>query len=75
MIPINSLIDAIVVNKARTEATIYYTHRAPFNLYHSEGEVDTLILWMITNTKIEVKYSDFLRYKTEDTCIIESEVL
>lgn len=70
------MIDCVVMNQNRTEATIFYEHKPSINLYHSEGKVETLILWLLTNTKLEIKYTDFLRLNNEETQILnESEVL
>jgi len=64
------MIDAIVMNQSRTEATIFYQDKPPVNLYHSEGKVEALILWILTDTKLELKYTDFLRLVSEDTSIL-----
>jgi len=66
------MIDAIVMNQARTEATIFYQHKPPVNLYHSEGKVEALILWILTDTKLELEYADFIRLVSEDTSILEA---
>ena len=71
------MIDKIMLSQDRTTATIYYTNRGNFNLYHSEAKVLDLLAWFllpIESTCYDITWTGLISSQ-EDTAIINIEDL
>lgn len=67
------MIDKVVVNQSKTQATIYFTGREPFTLSHSEGRVlDLLVQFLLPIGSInpDVTWNGLLS-SHEDTAVVD----
>lgn len=66
------MLDKIVLSQDRTQATLYFTNREPFNLYHSEGLVLDLVALFLApyGASQDVTWASYTS-SLEDTAVID----